>query len=182
VTVDLAQRSDADCVTVDDFASWNGSTSLVVDAPRVRNAVVFISEPFVRPTELSGLFAGRLDFVTNKRDFDFEIQLYEQTPDGKFILLSFFASRASHVRDLEHRHLLGPGRRERLDFESRTLTSRQLSAGSRVVAVLALSKRCDVQLDYGTGKDVSDETIADAGAPLTVDWSRESSVRLPLRR
>jgi hypothetical protein len=49
------------------------------------------------------------------------------------------------------------------------------------VIVLKIVKRPDMQLDYGTGKDVSDETIADATSPLTVRWFGDSFVELPVR-
>jgi hypothetical protein len=34
--------------------------------------------------------------------------------------------------------------------------------------------------NYGTGKDVSDESIADAGEPLRVKWHNDSYVNVPL--
>jgi uncharacterized protein len=38
------------------------------------------------------------------------------------------------------------------------------------------------QINYGTGKDVNDETIADAGEPLTIRWSNRSYLELPVWR
>lgn len=35
------------------------------------------------------------------------------------------------------------------------------------------------QINYGTGKDVSDETIADAGKPPTLKWLGDSFVDMP---
>ena len=61
--VDLADRTDIDRVfpgggIVDkELNHWNG--------------IVFVSDPFRKPTELSGLFSGRLDFIANKKDLDF---------------------------------------------------------------------------------------------------------------
>ena len=37
-----------------------------------------------------------------------------------------------------------------------------------------------MQINYGTGKDVSDETIADAGAPLEIKWFGDSSLSVPI--
>jgi hypothetical protein len=76
--------------------------------------------------------------------------------------------------------LLTPGRREQLDFESCRLTSRQLTAGSRLVLALNLIKRPDAQINYGTGKEVSDETVADAKEPLSIKWFNESFVTIPV--
>ena len=35
---------------------------------------------------------------------------------------------------------------------------------------------------YGSGKDVSDETLADAGDPLEIRWLGGSYLELPIRR
>lgn len=36
------------------------------------------------------------------------------------------------------------------------------------------------QVNYGTGLDVSDESIADAKEPLQVRWYNDSMIRVPL--
>jgi uncharacterized protein len=35
-------------------------------------------------------------------------------------------------------------------------------------------------VNYGTGKDVSDESVADAGEPLTIDILSGSYIEIPL--
>lgn len=147
---------------------------------RTPNGFAFVSAPFQTPIELSGLFSMRLDFITNKKDFDFNVQLYELKPDGEYLQLSYHWARASYVKDRRRRELLAPGRREQLDFESSLLTSRQFTAGSRLVVVLNIIKRPDAQINYGTGKDVSDETIADAKEPLSIKWFNDSFVTIPV--
>jgi len=49
------------------------------------------------------------------------------------------------------------------------------------VMVLAAVKSPAYQINYGTGKDVSDESIADAGRPLQVRWHGASFIDVPLR-
>ena len=170
--VDLADRKDIDRIfpgggIVDkDLDSWNG--------------VVFVSDPFRKPTELSGLFSGRLDFITNKKDFDFIVELHELTPRGEYVELSYVMERASYARNRTHRYLLTPGKRQRLDFRSGRLTSRRFQPGSRLVAVLRIVKSPGAQINYGTGKDVSDETIADAGEPLKMKWFGGSYLDVPV--
>lgn len=172
--VDLADRTDADRIfpgggIVDkDLNSWNG--------------VVFASDPFLKPAELSGLFSGRLDFIVNKKDLDFSVELYELTAKGEYVALSTYMARASYVRDRGQRQLLTPGARQRLDFRSGRLTSRQFQPGSRLVVVLSVLKSPGAQINYGTGKDVSDETVADAGEPLTIRWFGDSFIDIPVRR
>lgn len=140
------------------------------------------SHPLTKATEMSRLFSGHLDFTTNKKDFDFEIDLYELTPQGDFIQLAPYRSRASYVADRSNRYLLVTGKRQHLDFQSIRLMSRILQQGSRVVAVVTVIKSPDRQVNYGTGKDVSAETIQDAGAPLEIHWSNTSYLDLPLGR
>jgi putative CocE/NonD family hydrolase len=172
--VDLADRSDADRKP-----AGGGVLDTVLDT---WNGVEFVSEPLTQPTELSGLFSGRLDFVTNKKDFDFEIDLYELTPEGKYIQLAPYWARASYVGDLSHRRLFTSGKRCHLDFQSVRLMSRQLRKGSRVAAVVSVIKEPGRQINYGTGQDVSDEDIRDAGAPLDIEWYADSYLDLPVGR
>lgn len=48
--------------------------------------------------------------------------------------------------------------------------------------VLGVIRNPGRQIDYGTGKNVNDEPIADAGAPLTITWFADSFIDLPARR
>jgi uncharacterized protein len=146
------------------------------------NGVVFLSDPLRKPIELSGLFSGRLDFIANKKDLDFSIELYELTARGEYVALSFYKARASYVWDRGHRQLLTPGQRQRLDFKSGRLTSRRFQPGSRLVVVLSVNKWPGAQINYGTGKDVSDETIADGREPLKIKWFAGSFIDVPVRR
>jgi len=170
--VDLADRSDVD--------RKSPGGRLVADAVDPWNGLEFVSDPLAKATEVSGLFSGRLNFVCNKKDFDFEINLYEQTPAGRYVFLTSYWARTSYVREHNHRHLLTPGKRERLDFDAIRLMSRQMEAGSRLAVVLHVIKESGRQINYGTGKDVSDETIADAGAPLEIKWYGDSYIDFPI--
>jgi putative CocE/NonD family hydrolase len=172
-TIDLADRTDIDRVSP-------SSGGIVDKALDTWNSIAFVSDPFKEPTEVSGLFSGHLDFVTNKRDFDFGIALYELTTAGDYIALSYFKTRASHAADNSRRRLLVAGRPQQLDFRSGRLTSRQFQTGSRLVVLLGVIRDPYAQINYGTGKDVSDETIADAGQPLQIQWSGESFVDIPV--
>jgi putative CocE/NonD family hydrolase len=172
--VNLADRSDADTT-----ALGGGLLDTAVD---ISNGIEFISDSLTEPLELSGLFSGRLDFVTNKKDFDFQVTLYELTPKGQYFLLATYWSRASHVGDSATRRLLTSGTRQRLDFKSIRLMSHQLQPRSKIVAVLQVIKNSGQQINYGTGKDVSDESIVDAKDPLTINWFDHSYIEVPVGR
>ena len=62
------------------------------------------------------------------------------------------------------------------------MTSRRLQAGSRLVVVLGVNKRPDREINYGTGGDVSEESIDDGKIPLRVRWYSDSYIEIPVRR
>jgi predicted acyl esterase len=173
-TINLADRTDADRVAV--------GGSIVDKQLDTWNSLEFVSEPLAGAPELSGLFSGQLDFVANKKDLDISIGLYELTPKGEYFQLSWYLARASYIQDLSHRQLLIPGKRQQLAFKTGRLTSRQFQAGTRLVVLLSMSRQPGTQLNYGTGKDVSDETVADAKEPLAVKWFGDSFIEVPIRR
>ena len=168
LTVDLAYRGDAD-----------------VEPPRgtpgTSDALVFETRPLKGPLEVDGLFHGRFEVTANKRDFDLSVQFYELTPDGRYLDLASYLGRVSYMQDRSHRRLLEPGRPRVLDFQSQTVTSRLLVPGSRIVAVIGVPKIPQIQINYGTGRDVSSESVADAGEPLRIRWSAGSYIELGVR-
>ncbi len=174
-TVSLTDRSDDGWTPPADFTSRNLAT---------HNAMMFVSEPLAKPAEFSGLFSGKLDFTVNKMDMDLNITLYEMLPGGDYIYLfnPTFEFRASYARDRVHRHLLLAGERQDLIFKSERMTSRQLQTGSRLVMILGINKRPDREINYGTGNDVSEESMADGKTPLKVQWHSDSYIEIPVRR
>jgi hypothetical protein len=172
--VNLADRSDVDAPFI------GGLLATEIDTA---NAVVLVSEPLTAATEVSGLLTGHLELIANRRDFDFTITLYEWMPDGQYFQLPPFMTRASHAHSIYERRLLTPGERERLDFVSQLrMLSRRIGPGSRIVMVLAVPKNPRQQINYGTGRDVSDETIADGREPLVIRWMGGSYIDLPVHR
>lgn len=169
VTIDLAGRSDVNVPPGGPIDTTNG--------------IAFSSGPFPQGLDVSGLMSGHLELITNKRDFDFVVSPYELTAYGQYLQLPPYSSRASHVASLSTRRLFVPGRRERLDFTSslRPL-GRRLGRGSRLVVVVSVIKNSMQQINYGTGRDVSDESLADAAEPLRIRWLGGSYVDFPVHR
>lgn len=174
-TVDFADRTDA---------GWVPPADLVSKSLEPHNAMMFVSEPLPKATEFNGLFSGRLDFTVNKMDMDLNITMYERLASGEYVRLfsPAFEFRASYVQDRVHRHLLKAGERQQLPFRSERLTSRQLQAGSRLVMVLGINKRPDREINYGTGNDVSEESIEDGKTPLKIRWHSDSYIEIPVRK
>jgi predicted acyl esterase len=174
LTVDLADRSDTSRIV-----PGGGVSDTVIDT---FNTLVFASDPLPAATEISGLPAGHLELIVNKRDFDFGISIYELRKDGTYISLPPYQSRASYVADITRRRLLTPGARTTLDWKNVRLVSQRCEAGSRIVMVIGPIRNPGQQINYGTGGDVSAETIADAGEPLTIQLSARSYLELPVWR
>ncbi len=60
------------------------------------------------------------------------------------------------------------------------MTSRLLQPGSRLVVIIGISKRPDREINYGTGDDVSVESISDAEVPIKVRWYGDSYIDAPV--
>lgn len=172
-TINLADRSDANRIAP--------GGKIVDNAIDTWLSLEYLSAPFAKATEVSGLFSGTLRLITNRHDFDFLIQLYELTALHQYVQLSWYLARASYVADRSHRHLLIPGRLETLHFKSGRLTSRLFARGSRLVVVIAAVRQPNVEINYGSGKDVGAETIADARTPLDIKWLSSSVIDIPIR-
>jgi hypothetical protein len=112
------------------------------------------------------------------------ITLYELLPSGDYVRLfsPTYELRASYAQDREHRHLLKAGERQKLTFKSERLTSRQLQAGSRIAMVLSVAKRPDREINYGTGGDVSEESLADGKIPIKIRWYSDSYIDIPVHK
>lgn len=170
--VDLADRSTSN----NDYYPY----PIIRDSLDDSNGLFFISEPFEKPVTIAGTFLGELRASINKKDMDIGVVLYEVMPDGRYFHLSYFLGRASYATDMSIRKLLTPGKTEAIPFDRTRMVSRRLMKGSRLLVVLNINKNPYAQVNYGTGKDVSKETIRDAGEPLTIKWYTDSYIKIPV--
>lgn len=168
-----------------DFADRTSENNLypvraIEDRVDLSDGFTFISEPFAEPFSFDGQLRGQLIATINKRDMDFTLALYELMPNGKWFNLSYYLGRASYAADMRERKLLNPGEAAIIPFERTPLVSRQMQKGSRLVLLLTVNKNRHAQINYGSGKDVSDESIKDALEPLRVRWHTDSFVSVPI--
>ena len=170
--VDFRDRSDAD---------WTPPQNVLNAHLDPHAGLVFTGEVLARDTELAGPFDGMLDFTLNKRDVDIAIGVYELTPEGQYFDLAWWLQRASYGADRRERRLLDPGVPQRLAVKDTRLIGRRLVAGSRLVVTMGVSKQPDRQLNLGSGKDPSEETLADAGEPLEIQWHGSSCLSFGVR-
>ncbi len=148
----------------------------------LNDGLLFKSEPLSEDIIINGSFFGNLEFTINKKDVDYSVILYQLTPEGKYFHLSYYIGRASYAKDREQRHLLTPNQKTQVSFDNSKLISKKLGKGSRIVVVVNVNKNNNAQINYGTGKDVNEESIEDAGVPLKIVFTGQSSVSMPVFR
>ncbi len=174
----LSQQVDfADRTTINSYYYAN---QIIYDSLDKNNGIVFMSEPINSEFNISGAFTGEIKSNINKKDMDYSVTLFELMPDGKYFYLSYFMGRASYTWNHSKRQLLKPGQLQTIPFYNSYITGKKISKGSRIVIVLNVNKSPDEQINYGTGKDVSNESVKDAKAPLQVKWYTGSFIKIPV--
>lgn len=147
-----------------------------------KNNLIFSTDAFNKAFELSGNFTGKLIFTINKKDIDLYAYLYELMPDGKYFLLSTYLGRASYSKNSEQRKLITPNKKATLSIYNNEFVSKKIGKGSRLVLVVGVNKSPFWQINYGTGKDVSEETITDAKEPLEIKLYNDSYIEIPVEQ
>ena len=173
LTINLARRKDG---------TEPEPRSLMTGSVPVENGFAFVSGPLPGGLEIAGPFSGRLHVRVNKHDLDLTIALYELLPDGNYFHLFEPAEefRASYLRDPARRRLLAPGAAEWLAFGSRRITAVRVESGARLVMVLRVSKLPDREINYGSGRAVSGDSIASGRTPVRLSLLRGSYLDLPV--
>ncbi len=166
-------------------AIWNNDyypDPIIRDYRDMGNGFNFISETLKESILVNGSFIGELKVSINKNDFDFGVTLYEVMPNGEYFSLSYIIGRASYAEDITKRTLLKSNKIETIQFSNTHLVSKKISKGSRLLIYINVNKNPFSELNYGTGKVVSQETIRDANEPLQVKWYNDSFIEIPIWR
>ena len=169
-TVDFKNREDKD-------------TYYVVskkDSIKTTDFIYFESEVLDKDLIMSGNLSGVFNISINKKDVDTSTLLYEIKPDGKSFWLSTHLARASYAKDNEVRQLLEPNKIQQIPIKQSIFMSKKIEKGSKLLLLVGVNKNSAWQINYGTGKDVSEETIKDSGEPLEVKWYNDSYVEIPV--
>lgn len=177
-TVDFKDRSEVNIYKDTDVCGFPLLDNTILKTEKQQ--LVFESNPIEEPFAISGSMTASLKASCNKKDMDIAIQLYEKTPDGHYFALNNNQQRASYAKDRTKRQLLQPNKIENITMNQNFITAKQLQKGSRIVIVIGVNKNPNWQVNYGSGKDVSEETMNDAAVPLEVKWYSDSSVTIPI--
>jgi predicted acyl esterase len=143
---------------------------------------MFVSAPLDKPMAISGALKAAFTLSVNKKDLDFVFDLYEKTADGHIFSLNENLQRASYDYRSTRRKLLMPNKPVTINTTNTFITSRQLQKGSTIIILLGVNKNPSWQINYGTGKDVSEETIKDAAIPMNIKWYNSSWIKLRVLR
>lgn len=153
---------------------------IILEELNTRRGYFFVSDPIQKSLLVNGSFEGEIIASINKRDMDIGITLFELKPSGEYFHLSYTVFRASYAKDITKRNLLTPNIKETIPFTNTHLVSKRLEKGSRLVVTLDINKNPFSQLNYGTGKDTSEESIADSKELLEIKWYTNSYVKIPI--
>jgi len=145
------------------------------------NGLLLQTEPLLEAMELAGTFSASLQLRLNKKDVDLGLTLFEVTPQGQYFNLSYLLGRASYAKDPSQRQLLQPGKPQTVVFQRSRMIGKKIAKGSRLLLLANVNLNAFAQINYGSGGDVSAESIADAGEALQLEWLAGSFIELPLR-
>jgi putative CocE/NonD family hydrolase len=149
------------------------------------NGLVYHTEPFAEPTEISGTPRLTAWLSMNVPDTDFEVSLYEIRADGSAIYLTDDALRARYRESPRQAKLVVPGEVTKFVFDQFTFFSRQIAKGSRLRLVLRSPNSIAWEKNYNSGGVVARETARDARVAriqLHHDRDRPTTLDLPVVR
>ena len=147
------------------------------------NGLVYHSEPFTEPVEISGAVKLSLWIALNVPDTDFQAELWEVLPDGSAALLTNCQLRARYRDSRDHAVLVPPGEVLRYDFSTFTWFSRRIAKGSRLRLLVFSPNSIYFEKNYNAGGAVADESGEDARtAEVTLyhDAEHPSALEIPV--
>jgi hypothetical protein len=186
VTIDFNSLYRMDSIEVakqDSVFNYENTKSFTNDYLNTPQSLFFDTAPFDADYELIGSPVAELNLEFKKiKDCDLKILFYEVTPDGKSYPLSSQYQRMSYQQDRANRNLLSEGKVYRFTFDNSYFIGKRIAKGSKIRTVIAVVNSAALQKNYGSGKDVSLETIRDASSGtirLLMDSKNRSSIFLP---
>jgi len=147
--------------------------------------LIYHSPPLEQDLEVAGYPTFTAFIELNVPDTDLGVMMFEIKMDGRSIFLGNAVIRARYRNSLSTPELVIPGKIYPYVFNNFYFFARQLSKGSRLRLVLHTLNSPDLQKNYNSGGDISEETAEDArAATIKVyhDKKHPSSLELPVRK
>jgi len=145
------------------------------------DGLIFHSEPFEEPTEISGYLRLEAWIEMDVPDTDINATLYEIRPDGTSIALAGETLRARHRDGLREVRMMQTGVNEKLVFERFYWFSRLVEKDSRLRLFIRPANGLQQQRHYNSEKPVHEQTAEDARtATIRLHHSEDYPSRLVL--
>ena len=147
------------------------------------NGVIYTSDPFPAPVEITGYVRLSAWIALDVPDTDFRVSLYEVTSDGTSVLLAEDVKRARYRETPEKETLVTPGAVLRYDFDQFPFFSRRVAAGSRLRLFLRCPNSIYLEKNWNGGGVVADESRANARAAhvsVSHDPAHPSALTVPI--
>jgi hypothetical protein len=147
------------------------------------NGVIYHTEAFAAPEEVSGFPKLTLWLSIDVPDTDLEAALYEILPDGSAVQLSSSVIRARYRESLRVEKPVPSGKAEKYVFDQFSFFSRRIGKGSRLRLLINCPNSPSLEKNYNSGGVVAAETGKDARtAHITLlhDSEHPSALELPI--
>jgi putative CocE/NonD family hydrolase len=145
--------------------------------------VIYHSDLFSEPTEISGFAKLTLWLKMDVPDTDLDADLYEILPDGSSVALTGATMRARYRESLRDAKPVSAGKIEKYSFDNFTFFSRRVAKGSRLRLLVRSINSDGSEKNYNSGGVVAAETAKDARTAhisLMHDAEHPSALELPI--
>ena len=145
--------------------------------------VVYHTEPFAAPVELSGFAKATLWLTLDVPDTDLAVELFEVLPDGRAIHLTDTVMRARYRDSLRKALPVPLGQPVAFVFDHFTFFSREVARNSRLRLLVTSLNSPSTEKNYNSGGEVARETGRDARTAhirLLHEPGHESVLTLPV--
>jgi len=138
---------------------------------------------FARDTEVSGFFKLEAWLAIDQPDTDFQVAVYDISPDEDSVFLSADSIRARYRENPRQARPVTDHGPLRYEFDQFTFGSRVIAKGHRLRLVITPINGPWSEKNHNTGGTVADETSKD-GRPVTVklfhDAAHPSALYVPI--
>ena len=131
---------------------------------------------------IAGAFQLSLNIIPEVRDADFIVRLYEVTADGHYFLISSAIQRGSYLNGSILKKTWSPGEEQTLVITTAAFSAKQVLPGSRLVLNLDIYKDYAAEVNYGSGKRVSNEMPADYIGNTVLKILGRSELKIPIHK
>ena len=143
------------------FSSVLFHDSTFRQALQADHRLIWETAPLERPLTISGAPVATLSLTPQTYDVDLVVTWYEVKANGEVLRLSMDMERLSYIQDPTTRQLLVPNQPITVRMKDSFWMSRKIALGSRLRVSVHVQSSHEWMKNYGTGKAVAEEGLAD---------------------